>query len=443
MTIKDEIQNALINSNSSPLSYRTYDPKQYGDRQYEFFNHPTKTFIQEIARFASDYVEAQVQGLDPEKPYEYTNVHLRFADIVKPSGAMSTEFDNHKNILIAERQYGYIRRGAKVITMGNTWLVRNPQNASDGGRAVIQRCDVEWHYLDYYGNVCSEPMCIDNLLKRANTPDSQRSTMITKGYFNAYIQYNEATKQLFENSRMILGSSAYILTGFSDFQREWTSDPDSVNLMEFTLRYDEPNDATDDMVNRVAGGKTFKWDVNVGGVSELTVGESYQFTASSIRKNGQITETVVSTEEHPVDYAWSSSDETIATVDENGLVTAVAEGTVMIKATLVQNENNYQIFELNVAGVDMEPHVSFTATYPETLPYGRQILFGAVYYEDGYATDEPVEWSIEGADPESYTFTANGNEAVLTCWAGSVAPAIVTATHGEYQVSHTVYLQGI
>ena len=444
--IKTEIQNALINSSASSLSYKEHFPHHFKDRHYEFLNSETKTFMQEYARFSSDYVSASVQGLNPERPFEYTDVHLRFANIVKPSGAMSSAFDNYKNIMLVERQYGYLRRGAKIKTMGNTWLILNPQNASDGSTAVIQRCDCVWNYLDYYGNICSEPMAIDNLLKRANTPDSQRSTMITKGYFNATIQYNEATKQLFENSRIILGSSAYILTGFSDFQREWTDDEGSVNLMEFSLRYEEPNDAIDDMEHHVAGGKTFAWDINIGGESTITVGETVQLEASSIRTSGAKTEIVEDTDEHPIDYIWESSDEDIATVDINGNVTGVAEGDVTITATLSQNTDKIQEFNMTIASVDTEPHVSFTSTYPEALQMYKSITLEAVYYEQGEATEETVTWTIEGADEEAYTFrvgTDNPNTALLACWGGSVAPAVITASYGDYSTSVTIELEGI
>ena len=443
--IPQEIKNALVNSGSS-LPLFSKEPKQFADRQYEYLNPETRLFINEIAKYSGDFVEAEVQGLNCDEPYEYTTVHLRFSNVVKPSGALSNEFDNYKYVLIAEKQYSYLRRGAKIKAMGNTWLVVNPQNMSEGGTAVIQRCDAVWNYIDYYGNVHSEPLAIDKLLKRASTPDSQRSTMITKGYFNARAQYNEATKQLFENSRIILGSGAYILTGFSDFQREFTDEEDSVNLMEFALRVEEPNHAIDDMKNHVAGGKTFSWDISVGGTSTILEGETVQLTATSIRSNVGTTETVVSTDEYPIDYIWESSDEDIAEVDAFGNVEAISEGEATITVRLAQNENIYQEFNIAVATVDTEPHVSFMNTYPERLPYNRSVRFEAKYYENGEATDEIVTWTVTGADEEAYTFViseSNGNIATLKCWGGSVTPAVVTAEHDGHSVSHTIYLEGI
>ena len=442
MALEDQIKNVMIES-SLPLSYKTYVPKQYADKQTEYFNHETRTFNQMYAKYASDYVDAEVQGLDPEKPYEYTKCHLRLAEIVKPSGSIEGNFDAYKYVMMVERQYEYLRKGAKIKTMGNTWLVLNPANMSSGESAVIQRCDITWNYLDYYGNICHEPMCIDTLLMRASTPDSQRSTMITKGYFNAMCQYNEATKQLFTNSRMILGSSAYMLTGFSDFIREFTDEPDTINLMRFALRYEEPSDHLDDMVNKIAGAKTFHWDISIGGESTLTTGETSQFCATSVRTNQGTTETVESTEEHPISYLWTSGDESIATVDENGVVTAVAEGTTTITATLEQNPDKQMSTAITVASVDTEPHVAFDTTIPNYLPYGRTLTVSATYYENGEETEEPITWTVTGADEDAYELSTEGNTATIKCWGGSVEPAVITASHGALNASATVYLQGI
>ena len=440
--LSNQIKTALINSSSS-LSFKTYAPKQYKDRQNEYYNHESRTFNEMYAKYSSDYVEAEVQGLNPEMPFEYTKVHLRFAEIIKPSGSIESHYDSYKHVMIAERQYDYLRRGAKIKTMGNTWLVINPANISGGGTAIVHRCDAMWNYLDYYGNVCHEPMCIDTLLMRANTPDSQRSTMITKGYFNAIVQYNEATKQLFTNSRLILGSSAYIITGYSDFLREFTDEEDSVNLLEFAIRYEEPNHAIDDMENHVAGGKTFAWDIAIYGEPTLNVGETETLTATSTRTSEAHTEVVESTKEHPIDYLWESSDESVVTINDFGEATAISEGTAIIRATLAQNEDKYIEFPMTVASVDTQPHVAFTSTIPNSLSVFREIEINAVYYEDGEATAEIVTWNISGANEDSYTFTVNDNVATLKCWAGSVEPAVITATYNGYTVMAQIYLEGI
>lgn len=65
----------------------------------------------------------------------------------------------------------------------------------------------------------------------------------------------------------------------------------------------------------IPGGDTTK--PSISGTSSLTVGGTTQLTAKNI--SGTVT--------------WSSSDESVATVNDSGLVTAVSEGTVTITAT--------------------------------------------------------------------------------------------------------------
>ena len=440
--IHNEITSALINGSSS-LPFKTYSPREYKDRQHEYYNHESRTFNEMYAKYSSDYVEAEIQGLNPDLPFEYTKVHVRFAEIIKPSGSIESHYDSYKHIMIAERQYDYLRPGAKIKAMGNIWLVINPANLSGGGTAIVHRCDAVWNYHDYYGNVCSEPMCIDTLRMRASTPDSQRSTMITKGYFNVLMQYNEATKQLFTNSRMILGSSAFILTGFSDFLREFTFEEDSVNLLEFSIRYEEPNDAIDDMVNHIAGGKTFAWDISIHGEPTLNVGETQTLTATSVRTSGAKTETVISTQEYPIDYLWESEDESVVTVNGFGEVTAVGEGATIIKAILMQNPDKYMEFPITVASIDTQPHVAFISTIPNSLSAFRTITLQALYYVDGDATSEVVTWDSYGANEDCYSLSVNGNTATLKCWAGSVEPVVITATYGNCTAMAKIYLEGI
>ena len=441
--MKQAIKNAML-AGSSSFSFKQQIPTQYADRQKRYMNYETRKFTEQMARYSSDYVEAMIQGLNPSEPFEYTKVHIRFSDIVRSSSAISYEFDNYKVIDIAESQYTYVRIGAKVVAMGSTWLVINPANMGNVlGKAMIQRCDAVWHYLDFYGNVCAEPMCFDRRLAKANDADAQRATMITKGYFDAKMQYNEATRQLDTNSRIILGAAAYKVTGFSDFIQEFTDDYNSVNLLEFDLRYEEPNDAIDDMVNHVAGGKTFKWDIQIAGTPTLMASDTTKLTATSIRTAEEKTEAVTSTTDKPISYIWESSDEEIARVEADGTVTAVSEGEVEITCTLKQNEAQKGVFNITVAGDASTPHVSFTSTVPQKIGIYQQLVLTAEYFEDGTATGNEITYKFSGASTKAYTAKINGNTVTIKCWSGSVEPLIIKATYGEYSATEQVYLEGI
>lgn len=469
MSIQDSIKAAKMTSNSS-FGFKQYMPKQYSNLNKRYYNEATRTYVEEMAQYASDFVDAEVQGLIPEEPMEYVSCHLRFSDVVRASASIAYQFDNYKNVLVAEKQYEYLRRGAKIQCMGNTWLIINPDNMSNVyARGLIQRCDAVWHYLDFYGNVMTEPLAFDNQILKANEADSQRATMITKGYMNCKVQYNDATRQLFTNSRIVLGTSVYKITGYSDFIQEFTTEQDSVNLLEFTVRYEEPNDAIDDMVNRVAGGKTFKWEILLASdTPTIRIGEQTQLIPTSIRTAEEYTSVVESTEEHPISYIWTSSDESVATVDSDGNVTGIAEGNAVITCSLEQNTEKTAEFTITVAGSATEPHVSFITTVPEKLKMFETAAIAARFFENGQPVeDAEITWTFSGANEKFYSYTAtdvydciDGPYNVdpdddeyttaaarygiqIKCWGGSVEPLTITASYNGYEASVQIELEGI
>lgn len=437
------------------------EPKQYANRGYPYLNVASTRFYQEYAKYASDYFRAEAQGLDPENPTAWETVTLRMADLVKTSAAMQRQFDDYKMILLDRMKYAYIPRGAKFVTMGSTWLCTNPENISGSdGMGVIQRCKAVWNHLDWYGNVLSEPMAVEGTeILRANAPDPQYNMPIVKGYYNVKCQYNDQTSQIDDNTRMILGTSCYVVTGFSDFNQEFTGDYNSVRMLEFTVRKDEINDAVDDRENHVAGGKTFTWDISVTGASVIPVGASYPFTAQSKRKN----ENVESTETYPISYAWSSSDETVATVDEDGVVTGLTDGSCVITCTLQQNPAFSESFSVAVTAEQTQDVLWFRETPPDRLSAYQSVTLETVLYpgvntknvdllpdsglypaETLYPNEaDPVVWAFSGADPESYSVVTDGAKATISCWSGSIEPLTVTARYKDLEATAVIPLIGI
>lgn len=437
MNIQQQIKNAKLASGSL-VPFATNTPARYADKQTEYFNDETKTFTEKYAKYSSDYVSARAQGLDESDPFAWQTRLIRMADVVRPSAAILRKADNYKIVLFADRDVQYIMLGAKIETMGSFWLVTNPFNVSGSdGSGIVERCNAAWNYLDYYGNVLSEPMVVTNPRADANDSDAQEGNLITKGYFNCVLQYNDVTRQIDTNTRFILGTAAYRVTGYSDFQQEFTGDYTSVRLLEFAVRYEEPNDEIDDMENHVAGGKTFSWEVLISGAAVIPAGTTAQFTAASSRNN----EDVESTEEYPISYLWSSSDEEIATVDENGVVTAVSEGTAVITATLSQNPKYFAEFSVSVA--DAEDSVEFTTNVPAALSAFEDCEIGAAYFSGGEETDEPLVWTFGGAAQGSYKAVFGGKSGTVYCFGYSATPLVVTASYGDKSATAEIRLEGI
>lgn len=435
MAIEKAIKNAKL-LNVAPLSHRGNEPQAYSDsRMKSYFTETTHTFTKVYGKYAPDCVEALIQ-FEPQGEWE--KVRLRFADYVKKSSAITRKFDNYKLIMDIDGKYSYLPLGAKIVTMGNTWLVVNPTNMSDAdGKALIQRCNATWNSYDFYGNIVKEPICIEKILASASDSNDRGAVIVAKGYFNVKCQYNSNTAQLNNNSRLILGSGAYSITGYSDFEQQFTGDYDSVKMIEFTVRYDEPSEEVDDMVNHIANGKTFSWEIGINGHRNLLVGQTETFTATSVRCD----ETVVSSPQKPISYIWQISDEEVATVDENGAVTPITSGTATLRAYLEQNKDIYGEIELEITEAEMENKVAFTTDIPTSLPIFEEVTLYAEYYG---ATSELVEWETKDADKGSYKAVVMADNGLkITCYGSSVKPLKVIARCGIYFAEGIIELEGL
>lgn len=417
----------------------TNRPAQYNDRRNPYFGDPTARFVQAYGKYASDYTACRVQGLDsdPNNFYEWSDQMIRLADARKKGNAIDRPIDNYKEVLFVDRRIEYVPEGAKMETMGSTWLVTNPANISSAvGGGIIRRCNTTWNHLDWYGNVLKEPMVLESVKLNANANDFQETVLIMQGYFNIIIQRNEETADLDVNSRMILGRMAYQITGYADVAQEFTGDEESVRLLRFTARMTELDKEKDDLMNRVANAYPFTWEVNVSGKAVMSAGETAQFAAASLR-NG---ENADDDPEHPTGYLWESSDEGVCRVAADGVVTAVGNGVCTITAVLAQNKAQTGIYTVTVEEGVSSVHWK-TDPVEKLGAYGKTTLT-AIYTENGAETGDTVEWIFAGAAEGSYTAEVEGSTATVYCWGGSVKPLTVTASCKGQSVSAEIALEG-
>lgn len=438
--LSKNIRSAQLSSGEYARYVSANTPSQYSDRQKTYFNRVSSDFRRKKLKYASDFVEARAQGLFVDDPEGWTTCKIRIADVVRPSSAIQREFDDYKMIIMENPRIEYVPQGTLFDIMGSFWLMWNPMNLSaEDGAGVIRRCKATWHHYDYYGNVLFEPLIVDNTLSAANDGAYRTFVNEDKGYFNITAKKNKYTSQLYENSRIMLGTGVYRITGYTDFLQEFTGDYDSVRLVRFTARFEEFNERIDDAENHIAGGKEFNWSILLSGNPSLYIGNSGTIDAESSR-NGEI---VASTSENPVSYVWTSSDENVCTVDENGVTTATGIGTAKITCTLEQNPAISTSMDVSVVDAEGIEEVLFKNTIPETIRCLDTITISASYYENGVETDEPIDFTFSWERDDKYTATASGNSLTITCWSGSEMPLTITASHNGKYAHATVMLIGI
>lgn len=116
---------------------------------------------------------------------------------------------------------------------------------------------------------------------------------------------------------------------------------------------------------------------------------------------------------------WTSADESIATVTQTGLVTAMSEGNTVIKATAQDGSEVSAQCTLSVTATSVS-NITLTANGPTTLKASETVqLIARVYPET--ATDKSIIWSSD--KPEIADVNENG---LVTAF--SVGEAVITAT---------------
>ena len=131
------------------------------------------------------------------------------------------------------------------------------------------------------------------------------------------------------------------------------------------------------------------------------------------------------------DVIWSSSDETVATVDEEGKVTALKEGTATITAKMgnLTDTANVTVTEVALTGISLENN-------KEEMEAGKNFKLN-VTLEPFNATDD-VTYTYESSDPEVAEIDEEGN--VIPKKPGKVK-FTVKASNGTSEYEETIELE--
>lgn len=384
----------------------------------QYFAYETQAYTEQVGEYASNVYETECQGLDENDWYRYVPVIIRSSPAAQAGTGEIMPDDWQRIHIIKPANMSYIPQGAYLNFESNWWIVYKTKNvATVLGDAIVRRCNAVINLLDYYGNIVSLPMSFAKMGTQGNAPHVSENSIIAKNYISCICQLNKFTERLTENSRLILGKSAYAMRGLNDFTREFTSDPDSVHLLSFTIERTEPL-AQDSMEKQCADYHSFHWDIVLTAKENMPVDGTQQITVQSIR-NGSAVE---SSEENPICYIYKSSNTDVAKVDDEGVITAVSEGSAEITVILAQNREIRQSISIVVADSGSE-YVDFMTAPVHSLRELESVEISAAHYLDGAATEDAVSFAFSGPADSCYRAVKTGeNTYTVTCYTASHIP---------------------
>lgn len=418
-------------------------PNQYKSRQHRYMAERLDRFAEARAYLADDYVSAQVQGLTADF-YAYTDVDIRLSDVTtdRVTAFFDKRADDFKRVLLPPRCLEYIPTGAKLQAMGSTWICVNPSNLSSANAsAVIARCNATYNSYDDYGNIVTEPICVQKADMVANRNESHQNMVLAEGYYTVLCQLNEVTRKLYLNKRIVLGERAFFLTGLTDFIQEFTGDRESAHLLAFTARLDETT-AADDVTDKfIANGNNYSFGAQITGAADLHVGQTAKLNVTFLA-NGEEKQP---SDSLPLTWTWETTAPDTVTVDSTGQITALSEGTATITARLSENKGIAASAVVTVSGTAGQPYVAFTGIVPTAVEQFNVTTVSAALFEGNTETDKPLQWSFAGANPACYyaSVDESGKTATISCISPSAAPLEISAHSGEYGAKIYLSLEGL
>ncbi len=312
--------------------------------------------------------------------------------------------------------------GLKTVSVPFVGASRTSGGAADGvfGYLFGQSSTGEYVVANQYYSVLNfVEYCIPTALEKIYITDA---TQIPYGSFEGclgieYIELNEGITQIsqfaFANCEFIsvhmpasvtrIGSNAF---QYTDVEKLY------VSIDSYCHNYAVTNGYPYEIYgyNAVAGVDINETEINV------LEGNTYSLTASILPENATYT-----------DVIWSSSDENIATVSENGAVTAVSRGTAVITAT-TQEGAYTDTCTVNVLRAVTAVVLDCSEI---NIGVGHSKTLTATVYPSG-ASDKTVVWSSSN---ENVATVSNG---IVTAVGYGTAVITVTTNDGAYTASCTV-----
>ena len=226
--------------------------------------------------------------------------------------------------------------GKKYFFDDNYWLTFNTETYKNFAvSCVVKRCNNVLRWIDEDGIRYNEPCIFDLVIARARDQMSSDDLINLQGYINVYAQLNQKTRKIRENQRFLVGSPENRVgykvfgNGVRNFINGTTYDDNSASMLMLTMGGNHVNYSTDDLVNGYANAFELTHIIkslptSISGKPNTTT----QLYPQLYRADEPVENKV---------FIYKSSDESVATVDNVGLVSLISSGIAEITVTFADN----------------------------------------------------------------------------------------------------------
>ncbi len=337
------------------------------------------------------------------------------------NSSVSLRFNNVKSIITNAS----IKRG-DIITVFwknyNTekWLALSDNLKNRYTKVIMQKCNYDIKFN--FEGIIKEFPCIVN--SKIFDIETNQYLSIPAGKIAVTLPNNADTDNITLGQRFISMKNAWKVSGIDRTKN-------GLIILHCDL---DTIDSSDDLVNEIANAGDYIYTL------EITNGETASIQeASTLQLN-----VVVKLNGNPVDnktVTFSCDNSSIATVDENGLVTAISAGECTITAYLADNPQVYDIITIVVTALPQHNYVStisgntqikknYTSTYTAIftdngLPITQESFF-YITADDGVSTTTLA--TIQSQDPVANTCVVKAGSTLgyVKLWCRNIEGTIVS-----------------
>ncbi|MBE7897191.1 hypothetical protein G7L40_00505 [Paenibacillus polymyxa] len=295
---------------------------------------------------------------------------------------------------------GSFHAGDIVSYKGHDYLINLlPQDNRMYQSSKMEMCNIYLKWLDETGNIVSYPSVVYFNTRSSFGIEEGKIMNLVDGRRQTVLPKNEDTVKIRRDQRFIIGGDLFKVNDV-----DFVSDEGLVNL---SFKSDTYNSTTDNLELGIADyyGKVvdYKVDILNRDVTAFKVDETLQLNVKVTNRDVPIQAVVT----------YYSSDESIVTIDENGMITAIAKGSCVVRAEYKDVSDSIQ---LNVIE-DVVNNYSAEITGDDFIKYNMIKTFTGIFRNNGTQQVDKSRFWITGLDGEVTTLATitEQNDTENTC----------------------------